>query len=322
MDDMLRRYEILCDRIGGDEAADAAGRMRGGFYRTRSIRSGSMLEVQAYPLTGIKTRRAVARMEITGEAQRKLNQKNAERRLARLAEANFTEKDYYFTGTLEGAELPGLDEMQKIIRGYMRRWKRARERIGLTEHRYIYVIEGHEDGDRKKRIHWHALLQGGLDRSECKKLWNRGRSRCDELDPRGAGGLIPLARYLSKDPRGKRRWAASKGLKQPTVSVADRKISARAAQRVAGDAAGRAAALEKLYPGYEFVECEVRSNPYIAGVYIYAVMRRSQHETVGRGGANPSDAVGGVQRGKVAGAGDAVSRAQRGTAGKGRGGAV
>ena len=274
MDEMLRRYEILCDRTGDEDAAEAASRIRGGYYRTKSIRSGSLLEVQAYPMPGLRTEKAIRRMEISREAQKRLNQRNAEKRLMRLAEANFDEHDYYFTGTVEGQELPSIDEMQKRIRAFLRRWKRARERIGLTEHKYIYVIEGHEEGDRKKRIHWHALLQGGLDRSICKALWDAGRARCDELDPRGKDGLIPLARYMSKDPRGKRRWSASKGLKQPAVSVAEHKISARAVRRVCEDVAGRAAALEKLYPGYDFIECEVRSNPIMPGVYLYAVMRR------------------------------------------------
>ena len=275
-DAIRERYELLCDSVNQEEAAAAADRIRGGYYRTRSIRSGSLLEVQAYPMPARREARALRNMNVSSEAQKKLNQRNAERKLVRLAEANFTEADYYFTGTLEGPQLPDIDGMQALVRAFIRRWRRARAKAGLSKGKYIYVIEGYEEGDRKKRLHFHALMEGGIDRAEIKRMWERGRSSCDELDPRGNEGLIPLARYLSKDPRGKRRWAASKGLKQPEVRIADRKLSARAAKRVAQDVAGRAAALEKIYQGYELIDCEVRSNPYIAGVFVYAVLRRKE----------------------------------------------
>ena len=274
-DEWAERYELLCDREDLAGAVTAADKIRGGYYRTRSIRSGTLLEVQCYPMPARGVKKELKKVRPTEEAQRKLNDKNAQRRLIRLAECNFGEEDYYFTGTIEG-ELPTVEGTQKIMRAFLRRWKRAREKLGLKSHKYIYVIEGHDDGDRKKRVHVHAILEGGLDRKVVKAMWDCGRARCDELDKSGKDGLIPLARYLSKDPRGKRRWSASKGLKQPVVRTAERKVTAKKAMRIAEDSAGRAAALEKLYPGYELVEMEVRSNPYIAGVYIYAVMRKTE----------------------------------------------
>lgn len=274
-DEWAERYDLLCDRDDQAGAVTAADKIRGGYYRTRSIKSGTLLEVQCYPMASRGVKHELKRMNPTREAQQKLNDKNAQKRMIRLAECNFGEEDYYFTGTIEGT-LPTVDGTQKLMRAFIRRWKRARERLGLESHKYIYVIEGHEDGDRKKRVHVHAILEGGLDRKAVKALWDCGRVRVDELDPQRYGGLIPLARYMSKDPRGKRRWSASKGLKQPVVRMAERKVTAKKAMRIADDPAGRAAALEKLYPGYALVEMEVRSNPYIAGIYVYAAMRRKE----------------------------------------------
>ena len=273
-EELLRRYALLCDRMPDGAALAEMEAMRGVRYRTKSYRSGSLLEIEAHPMLPERITRIVKGSKPTSEAQQKLNQRNAERRLVRLAEANFGENDFYFTGTLEGPDLPDWQAMQKLVKAFIRRWNRARARKGLENGKYIYVLEGHEDGDRKKRLHWHALLEGGLDRTEIKALWSHGRSRCDELETRGPEGLLPLSKYLCKNPQGKRRWCASKNLKQPAISWADKKISARAARRIADERAASCAALEAIYPGYEVLDVETRTNAFIPGVFIYARMRR------------------------------------------------
>lgn len=273
-DEMLKRYELLCDQVSNEEALSAMEKMRGGFYRTKSIRSGTLLEIEAYPLLpkGMKT--SIRKLQVSEEAIKRHNQIAAEKRLVRLIEANFTEADYYFTGTFEDAKLPTLEQVRKIIKRFIQRVNYARARRGLENAKYIYVIEGYEEGSRQQRIHFHMVIDGALDRKELKEIWGNGRTRCDELDPRGYNGLVRLAKYLAKDPKGRKRWSPSKGLKQPVVTVADRKIRASAAKRIARNASEAAAALERIYPGYEHVETEVRTNPYIPGCYIYAVMRK------------------------------------------------
>lgn len=275
MDATLRQYDLLCERTPGADELAAMDMMRGAWYRTRTIRSGRMLEVEAYPILPARQARAVRRLQPTSEAQARVNRRNAEKRMLRLAEANFGEKDYYFTGTIEGPDLPDVDAMQKLVRNFLRRLNDLRARRGLGNAKYIYVLEGHDAGDRKKRLHWHALIEGGVSREEMKKLWSHGRARVDELDANGAQGLAPLVRYLGKAPQGKKRWARSRNLAEPRESVAERKISARAVRRIADDSqAARAAQMEKLYPGYELEECEVRTNPFVPGAFVYARMRR------------------------------------------------
>ena len=278
----LRMWELLCDQMPNAEMLTAMEKVRG-FYRTRTIRSGDMLEVEVYPVIPRRViKEALNRKGETREAQRRQNQKNAEKRMIRLVETNFGKGDWYFTGTLEGERLPTLDEVQKIIQSFIRRVNYRRKQEGLSGARYIYVIEGYEDGSRQKRLHVHIIMDGGLDRKTLKDIWGKGRSKCDELDPGAYGGLINLARYMLKDPQGRKRWRASKNLKQPLITTADRKVSSKTAQRIAENAAGRAAALEKLYPGYEHQDTDVRANPFIAGCYIYAVMRKKPQEEKGR----------------------------------------
>ena len=286
-DQTLRAWQLLSDSVPNEEALTEIERRRG-FYRTRSIKSGDLLEVEAYPILPQSViREALSKCPASKEAQRRLNQRNAEKRLIRLMETNFGQGDWYFTATLEGANLPTLDGMRKKIQRFIGRMNYHRKARGMENARYIYVIEGYEEGSRQKRLHVHFVIDGGLDRETLKSIWGHGRCKCDELDPAGYGGLINLAKYLSKDPRGRKRWASSKGLAGPVVHVAERKINHRAARKIAESPAGAAAALEKLYPGYEHIETEVRTNPFIPGCYIYAIMRRKgekSHEQSGVGG--------------------------------------
>lgn len=283
--DNLRQWELLCDEMP-NEAALTAMEKNSGFYRTRTIRSGELLEVEVYPVIPQRQiREALSRKGVTREAQRRQNQKNAEKRCVRLIETNFGKEDWFFSATIAGEQLPTLDEMQKIMQGFIRRVNYRRKQAGMENARYIYVIEGYEEGSKQKRLHVHCVMDGGLDAATIETIWGRGRCKCDRLKPDEYGGLGDLARYMVKDPRGRKRWRASKNLKQPIITTADRKVSARAAKRIAEDTAGRAAALEKLYEGYEHQETDVRTNPFIPGCYIYAVMRkRPQKGKKTRGG--------------------------------------
>ena len=83
-EELLRRYALLCDRLPEGEALAEMDAMRGAYYRTKSYRSGTLLEIEAYPLLPARQREQVKRIQPTSEAQRKLNQRNAEKRMIRL----------------------------------------------------------------------------------------------------------------------------------------------------------------------------------------------------------------------------------------------
>lgn len=273
-DETLKKYAILCDQVPNEEHLSMMEKMRGIYYRTKTIKSGTLLEVEAYPLLPKGVSKAIRKMEVSKEAIAAHNQITAEKRIVRLVETNFTEEDWYFTATIEGDKLPTLDEMQKMVGNFIGRINYRRKKKGLGNAKYIYVIEGYEEGSRQTRLHFHMIIDGGLSRDELREIWGKGRVKCDELDPKSYNGLINLAKYMVKDPRGRKRWVPSKNLKQPIVTIADRKIRSSAARRIAQSTAEAAAALEKIYPGYEHVGTEVKTNPYIPGCYIYAVMRK------------------------------------------------
>ena len=90
------------------------------------------------------------------------------------------------------------------------------------------------------------------------------------------GSIKGLATYLAKDPKGKKRWGASRGLKKPEVKIYDHKITRKKAREMAADAESFAEALAKLYPNYRATEIKPpKYSDYVAGVYLCAEMRRN-----------------------------------------------
>lgn len=273
-DELLKRYDLLCDTYNAGEPIDNVG--SGRYYRTRSVRSGDMLEIMAYPMLTPSAAHTVKKIKPTAEQIARYRQTQSEHRMIRLAETNFGDGDFKVDLTFEGVKLPKLDEVQREMTRYIKRINYARKVRGIENAKYIYVVEGWEEGSKQKRLHAHMIIDGVLDAETLRAIWGRGRVRVDPLDVDGYGGLKRLASYMAKDPRGRKRWKSSKNLKKPVTTVADRKVSANKAQMIAEDVAGRSAALEKLYPGYVVEETEVRTNPYITGCYIYATLRRKR----------------------------------------------
>ena len=114
-----------------------------------------------------------------------------------------------------------------------------------------------------------------ISRDSLENMWGHGMTRCDPLQPDN-NGLARLGRYLTKQRRCNRRWDGSRNLKQPTVTISNRKMSLRKSERIAADVRANAAEIyEKLYPGYTLAEEPViKYSDYIGGAYIYARLRR------------------------------------------------
>lgn len=249
-------------------------------YRTKTIKSGDVVEVEVYPIWGRaqENQARKARAKISPERMRKHNQAAARRRLVRLVNANFGPKDIHLTLTYSGNP-PSFEQAQRDIRNFLRRVRRIRERCGLPELLYIYVLEDNEDGT-KKRLHAHLILSGGISREELEGLWRKGYANADRLQP-NEEGLAAVARYITKSQKGRRMWTSSKNLKQPKVSVSDTKLSNRRVKSLALDlpAVGKEI-LEKLYRGYRYVDLSVRFSDQVDGCFIRAQLIRE-----GGGGA-------------------------------------
>ena len=245
--------------------------------RTKTIKSGDYMEAEIFPV--VMTERGIReeRRKRTPEQIRIVNERNAVKRLERLMHCNFGEGDLMPHLTMDRTCTFG--DMQRTVRMFFQRLRRLAKKRG-AELRYIYVIETKQEHGQQ-RHHLHGLINGGwITRDEVEKIWGNGLSRVDRVQEQQTG-LRGFARYITRQKSTQerlmhRRWGCSKGLKQPTVTTADRKFSRAACARIAaGVEADARAIFEKKYPGYRLAEQPViRWSEWLPGCYIYAMMVR------------------------------------------------
>ena len=245
-------------------------------YRTRTIKAGPRLEVEIYPIFGRENsgRLRAAKKNLTPEAVQRNNEERSRRKLIQLIDANFTEKDYHVTLTYAGTP-PAYEQARKDVKNFLRAVKRKREQRGLDELKYVYTIEDEQDGKRK-RIHIHAIMNGGISREELEQIWGQGYANADNLQP-DENGLEAIARYITKQQKNRRKWARSRNLKMPKVRTSDTKVSNARVRRLAVDFPNSAKEImEKLYPNYTHTRTIMRFSDVVDGAYIRCVMRMTK----------------------------------------------
>lgn len=258
-------------------------------YRTATVKAGTRLEAEIYPIFGKSMERQAkhARQNMTKERQAQLNTKRAKRKLVLLVENNFEYwTDYEITLTYsKGREPADLNRCKKDIRNFFNRLKRLREKRGLPELKYIYSI-GH---DADKRTHVHCLVTGGVERETLEKLWGKGFANTYSLQDFG-NGLQGIASYLYKQNEKARdngdrvnyhMWSGSRNLKNPLDKEhkSDCKVSNRRVKLLARSFGADAKnIMEKVYPGYVLENCLMRYSDIVDGVYITCVMRKAEDQ--------------------------------------------
>ncbi|RCX20916.1 hypothetical protein DFR58_101118 [Anaerobacterium chartisolvens] len=251
-------------------------------YREKRIYSGQMLEVEIYPISPKQKKQPRGKKEKASTLKQKnLNDKNAKKHLIRLINTNFTDKDLAVHLTYTSEELPrSEEEARKDIANYIRRVKHYRKKNNLPSLKYIAVFEykekasgGREGKEPPVRMHHHVIMSS-MDRDAAEQLWGKGRANADRLkaDEYGYEGL---ARYITKDPQGSKRWVQSKNLDQPTVKINNHKYSKRKVEVLARTPDDRQL-FERLYPGYILNDCISQVNDITAGTHLYIRMRKLQ----------------------------------------------
>lgn len=300
------RYEILYDLPKGEyNTAEVGG------IRTRTIRAGDTLEVECYPLTriGPAAREEVARRHRQRACQEAMNRRNAEKKVRRLIEHNFTTDSYVLTltwdyGQIDRFQMSGeeADQMwqrlslpideedaRRALNNFYRRVRTRMRQLGEDPRtlKYLYVLElTHQNKGPYTHYHFHMVIDApGLGARELDGIWGIGFTRCDHLSKRGEGAAR-LGHYLTKhhtteevqeDGRRMRRWGRSKNLNEPPETVSDRRISRRRAAMIARDVMHDGMAIfNRIYDqqGYVCIEPpRVLFSDYVAGAYIYARLR-------------------------------------------------
>lgn len=248
-------------------------------YRTTTIKSrneksgAEMLESMVYP--SFPNREDVpktAKKRETGQAQKNLNDKNARRYLIRLANINFSKGDIWATFGWDDDNMPEDEERaEKDIKNFIARINYRRRKAGLENAKYIYIpaIDGYA------RPHFHILISGdGMDRDELEDLWTKcERKNTRRVKPDDDFLITGIATYITQNPNGTKRWRSSKNLKKPDAPTRSyRKFSRKKVNGMVKDFEELKAQMEKAYPGFKFLDAEVKYNDKVAAFYIYARM--------------------------------------------------
>lgn len=250
---------------------------RGIAYQTKTTKAGDQLEADIYQVFG--SRHDAPRTKRGNKSrpeQKNLNDRRARRYLNNLVNANFGKGDLWCTFTYDDEHLPADPEQaDRIFGNFIRRINRRRKKRGQENVRYICVTEYSDDLEKGTRCHHHVIMSGDCDRDELEEIWKQGkRNHTRRISPDPDTNVAGIVNYISKDPKGRKRWRASKNLNKPIVTKSVCRFGKRTAQRMATDRSYLEARILKSYPGYRFIDAEVRINDINGGFYIYARMVR------------------------------------------------
>lgn len=241
-------------------------------YKARNIKTGhEIIESCIYPAFARPAdvpRKPKKRVSKT--AQKNLNDKNARRKLTRLININFGPGDLWCTFGWKNK--PTTERAKKDIENFFKRLNRLRKKRGLENARWVYILAF----DDYTRPHVHLVIDGDIDRDTLEALWGKDdRPNTRRIRPDSDAWLSGMASYMARNPHGSKRWSSSKNLKrvpEPTKSYS--KFSGRRVNNMARDYEECKAQLERAYPGYTYLDAEIRYNTITAAFYIYARLTR------------------------------------------------
>lgn len=248
------------------------------FLREREYVTGAYAAVDVFPVFQPPGKRR-KKCRPTREAQKKLNQRNAEEKLDRLVKANFGAGDLAVHLTFRG-ESPEAEEAMSFVRAYLRRIRRRYRRAG-EDLRYVYVIERGKSG----RVDLHLILNAGpMSRDDLENEWGLGTANARRLqwDETGVSAFVE---YIAKQGRHKtrrratyRRWAASRNLQRPEPAEVDGRMTITEARDLAEAIMRRDAEriVREAWPGYELVEASATLNTINKGLYISLRLARPE----------------------------------------------
>ena len=235
--------------------------------REKRFLCGKYLEVEIYPISKYEQKKSRSKKKKESRKEQKnLNDKNARKNLRRRIHANFDNGDLIVSLSYDAANLPDSEEAAIRDRNnYIRRIKNFRKRNGLDELKYIAVLEYREATDDKR-------TKTRMDRDKAEELWVKGTANANRMQANELG-FEELANYLSKDPRGKKRWSQSKNIVIPLPKINDYKYSNKKLYELSQNQ-GEREVFEKLYPGFIYTGHDVVFNDVDGGIYVYIKMRK------------------------------------------------
>lgn len=187
--------------------------------------AGGTIEIERYYTAryGKRGQKRSARRKATRDEQKEINNRQAEKKLRRLINANFSPGDYHLVLSYDkpkGAEPRTAEEMKEDIRKFLRGMRKDCKDNG-TELKYIHVPEIGSKGARH-----HHLIINRQDSEIIRKNWKHGFIHINPLDY--TKQYDKLAAYLMKyscltvgteEGLTGKRWNASRNLIHPVPKV-------------------------------------------------------------------------------------------------------
>ena len=251
-------------------------------YEAKTITSGVVREVEIHPVFLKKDMPEEFRMKSTKEAKKNLNSKYARLYFIRKANTNFVKGDYYITLTYLIQHLPkDHEEAKKHIRNYFRRlnylYHKQQVANGVSKKKcknikYMYVTEASKES--KGRIHHHILMESVLSMEVVEQTWKYGRRNNVRFIYPDDLHITALANYLAKDPRGKKRWGCSKGLKEPIITRSVSKFSRKRINQMSNNYNLIEHEMQRTNQGYKFIDATVTKNEFNGKWYITARLKK------------------------------------------------
>ena len=275
-------------------------------YREKIHRCGEYVEIDIFPVFKKAKGGRRAKYKPTSDMQARLNQRNAERALVWLLNANFNEDDISLTLTYDKLHLPlTYEDAERQAKNFLRRVKRLRAKMNLDEIKWV-MIPG------AGRYHFHIVMNGGIDNKVLQRIWPYGYCNSTHLIF-NENGIEGLAKYAAKQfeldevdifsmfdineetgevtekdgkaasrAKGKRRYTCSRNIIRPETEERDGEISSSKVEELATMDSNSRAVFEKLYPGYCFSSCVPYYNSENGGYYLQVKMYRSDAEFLQR----------------------------------------
>ena len=284
--------------------------------RQKETVSGGLLEIDFYPVNAAgsklpkKEPQPKTKAEI--EAQKKYEQKRAIKRVIRMINANFDKYDLMLSPTYDPMYAPlDMKRAEKDIKNYFDRIKRLRKselkkverqlkeiprenpflvdirnelllkrRLLRRPFKYFYVIEQivYQTGmfAGMPNYHFHVFMTGGLSTEQVEKKWHKGievnatRYKPEMFGPERA------AKYIAKDPQGKRRFRHSKNcVKYTKEKIKDNVFKRKHLEKLCKERVDDKQYWERKYKGYQFLKSYPLYNPYNDQWYCSVIMYKA-----------------------------------------------
>lgn len=186
------------------------------------IISGKVIETRRCLLssrqrTAVGKRRAPRTAGASTQKKIDANEREAELKLARIINCNFSAGDLWITLKYSNERLPpDIKAADKVIEKFLRDCRRAYKKETGKKLRYILCTsETSTKTGNKTRLHHHLIMDRLAYEIICR-YWPQDQISYSLLD--GRGDHSALAKYICKnfngDP-GRKRWSSSRGLDKP-----------------------------------------------------------------------------------------------------------